>query len=508
MHTLNSQTTWQDIKSAPLYSAQQIKQLDKLTAKEQGISSFSLMQKAAYCALNCLIQHYPKAQKLCFFAGQGNNGGDALMMATYAQQLNFQVQVYLIEERNSSTNQQQAKQLAQAAGVPIHPLKKYQKNHNNDVIIDGLLGIGLQGSPQGEYAHAIELINTQSAPVFSLDLPSGLEADSGNGATKAIQATHSITFIAHKIGLLTGAAKQAVGQLFYANLGCTTSTQQQLPAKAYAYQYADIKPILQKRKSHAHKGHFGHLFLAGGNQGMGGAIILASMLGARTGVGKLSCLTHKEHISPLLMRCPEIMSQKFTQKQPTDRLFKASTAIAIGPGLGQDLWAIALLNSALQSRKPCVLDADALNLLAHQKINLHTDTPYILTPHTQEAARLLETNAKEIEQNRLQAAERLAQKYHAIVVLKGAGSIIASYDKTQLSYLCLDGQPSMAKAGMGDALTGIIGGFLAQGMPAFTAAYKAVCVHAKAAELATKNHGEAGLLAQDLSTHIGRLISP
>lgn len=498
--------TWQSVTSAPLYLSSQIKQLDAMTAQAQNLSSFELMQKAARCAFNYLMHQYPNAYELCFFAGQGNNGGDALVLASYAQRLNFKVQLYLVgDSHKSSANHIQAKQMAQAAGVSIKPISDYQQP-TPDLIIDGLLGIGLQGDLRDDYAQAIALMNALEAPVFCLDVPSGLQADSGNGAQHAVQAHSTLTFIAHKIGLLTGQGKQQVGALYYADLGCSKAQQQQLDAKAYAYCYDDSKQILPKRQSHAHKGNFGHLFLAGGNHGMGGAIIIAGMLAARTGVGKLSCLTQGAHLSPLLTRCPEIMCQAVATQIPSS-LWHASTALAIGPGLGQDKWAQALLNSALTSGKPCVLDADALNLLANKQVQLETNRVYILTPHAQEAARLLKVSVAQIEQNRLDAATKLAQTYQAVVVLKGAGSIIASNYPNDTPRLCLDGHPSMAKAGMGDALTGIIGGFLAQGLSAFEAAYKGVCVHAKACELVCQEHGEAGLLAQDLSTKIGRLIS-
>lgn len=261
---------------------------------------------------------------------------------------------------------------------------------------------------------------------------------------------------------------------------------------------------LPKRLADSHKGNFGHVLALGGNQGFGGAIMLTAEAALRTGAGLVSCALRPDYVSPLLSRCPSVMALGVQSGLEVQPLLAKATVLVVGPGLGQDGWAELLLQQAFASAMPLVLDADGLNLLSQPKWQQSfAKRTVILTPHAQEAARLLAVDLAEVQQNRSQTALALAEKYQAMVILKGKNTLVAAADGRLAE--CQEGNPGMSTAGMGDVLSGVLAALLAQGLDAWQAACLGVCLHARAADEVAKEHGERGLLAHDLFPYLQRL---
>lgn len=279
--------------------------------------------------------------------------------------------------------------------------------------------------------------------------------------------------------------------------------------------YDAIKHLLVPRERDTHKGKFGHVLVVGGDQGFGGAALMAGMSAARSGAGLVSVATHPAHYSALIARCPELMVKAIEDAGNLASLFTAATVVVLGPGLGQGDWSrlcqTLTLNELAKNPKPLVLDADALNLLSEGVGNTAVSAldDVIITPHPGEAARLLGCTTPEIQTDRLAAARRLQESYGAAVILKGAGSLLcyAQGQRQQLEQ-CAHGNPGMASGGMGDVLSGVLGGLLAQQFSLADSVRLGACIHSKAADLQAQAHGERGLMASDLLSEIHHLANP
>jgi hydroxyethylthiazole kinase-like uncharacterized protein yjeF len=485
----------------PVFSAEWVRQAECQAAQQMGISLFTLMQRAASAAFICAQQLFPQARHWLVLCGHGNNGGDGYEMARLARQAGIDVTLLAVDCGKPLPEEARAAQQGWcAAGGEIGCVESTWPN-DIDLIVDGLLGTGLSHSPREPYQHLIMAINQHAAPVFSLDVPSGLVAESGCVPGVAVQADHTMTFLALKPGLLTGLARDYVGVLHHDALGLEHWFAQQVPL----LQRIDASCLAQwliPRRPCSHKGEHGRLLLVGGNCGFGGAIRMAGEAALRSGAGLVRVLTHKQHVAPLLAACPELMVQELT-----DETLRAGEAWAdvllIGPGLGQDQWAKDALSLIACSNKPSLWDADALNLLA---ISPDTRHNRVLTPHPGEAARLLGCSVAEIESDRLLSITKLVQKYGGAVVLKGAGSLIAD---AQGELAIADvGNPGMATGGMGDVLAGMIAAFIAQKLPLYRAACVGVVAHGAVADLLAARQGTRGLLPTDLLPYIPSVVNP
>ncbi|KRU84115.1 NAD(P)H-hydrate dehydratase, partial [Pseudomonas aeruginosa] len=310
----------------------------------------------------------------------------------------------------------------------------------------------------------------------------------------------TVTFVGLKLGLFTGEAPERVGELVFDDLGGDAAAVATLPPLARRLAHRDL-PRLAARPRTAHKGLFGHLLVAGGDAGMGGAVLLAAESALRCGAGLVSAATRVEHVPALLGRCPEVMAHGVASANQLLALAERASVLVLGPGLGQRAWGRSLLSAARGRPLPQVWDADALNLLALEPVGAGPQA-WILTPHPGEAARLLRRTTAQVQADRPAAALELARRYQAVVVLKGAGSLVASPDGRLA--VCSRGHPAMAGAGLGDILSGVIGALLAQGMVAFDAACLAVWLHAAAGErLGAQGRG---LVATDLVPTVRQLL--
>jgi len=480
-----------------LYSAQQTREIDQRAQKKLGITGFELMLKAAKASLDSIKEHYSAVEKLAVVCGAGNNAGDGYLVAKLAEQAGYNIQlISVINPNRLSADAKLAKDdFIQSGGKISSNLDLI--NEPYDLIVDAILGTGVNRDVNDDFLIAINLINQQSAPVFSLDIPSGLNADTGSVMGAAIHATHSLSFIVKKQGMHTGLAANYIGDLLFSDLGVLAEILEQTESENYLI--TALK--LAKRNKSAHKGHFGHSLLVGGDYQYAGAIQLAAQAALNSGSGLVSVATRAQHAQNIHISCPELMGIAVEGAADIKNSLSNFSVLVIGPGLGKNEWGKSLFNALINSKLPKVLDADALNLLA--KNPMYSDK-WILTPHPGEAARLLNTTTQAILADRFQAVKNLQKKYGGICILKGAGTLI--FDGNSIS-VNSTGNPGMASGGMGDVLAGLIGGLVAQKYSLHAAAIAGVFLHGLAADIVAKQAGERGLRASQVINNIQQVVN-
>ncbi|MDQ7048989.1 MAG: NAD(P)H-hydrate dehydratase [Enterobacterales bacterium] len=499
-----------------LYTADQIKQIEKAYAAEVSDGMFQLMKRAGSAVFKLISMQWPEARRILILAGKGNNAGDGFVVAKLAAEKRLKVTLCCIEAEQclEGDAKRAYEQMPQRV---IDPVDVSQLNYQKyDLIVDAMLGTGLKGGPKGAYLSCINSANASGLPILSIDIPTGLEADTGFVYSDAIKAAHTVTFVGYKKGLYTGAAANFRGQVKLAKLDIPDKYFDQGPFHLFSQNWHSIKHRLKPRPVACHKGMFGHTIVIGGNQGMSGAAILASRASARSGSGLTSAWVAADCAASIVNHTPEVMAKGIALNQidgMVKRLEKQATTFVIGPGLGMDDWSQAWIDSLSKSAatRQCaqVWDADGLNLLAKMDsadINYHNHHR-ILTPHPAEAARLLRTSTYSIEQDRFAAAQAIVDLFGGVCVLKGNGTIIV--DQKGFQAVCPVGNPGMAAGGMGDVLAGIIGALLSQGHSLMDAAVLGVCIHGEAADRAAGPKGYyRGLMASDLFSHFSRLLNP
>lgn len=480
-----------------LYSAAQVRELDaRLIAA--GTPGFELMSRAAHAAWRALRRRWPQAGALSVLAGRGNNAGDGYLVAALAQRAGWRVRVLAVgDPQQLQGDAAQALGEARQAGVAIEPWSECAPLEG--VLVDALLGTGLGGTVREPYAQAIRQVNASGLPVLAVDIPSGLSADTGCALGVAVRAELTVTFIGLKIGLFTGEAPDHVGTLVFADLAADPPIVAAQPVTARRLAAGSVARLAPRPRT-AHKGHFGHVLVVGGDLGLGGAALLGAESALRAGAGLVSLATRGAHVTAALARRPELMSRGVESANQALALMTRADVLVVGPGLGQEAWGRSLLSAAAGLAQPQVWDADALNLLAAGALGAPAHA--VLTPHPGEAARLLGSDIGTVQADRPAAALALARRHGAVVVLKGAGSLVA--DSEGRLALCDHGHPAMAGAGLGDVLAGLIGALMAQGLEPFEAACLAVWLHARAGErLGAQGRG---LLAGDLFPAIRQLL--
>ncbi len=477
--------------SAPqfLYSAAQLRELERIAIAERGIAADTLMERAGRAAFYALVCRWPRARRIAVLCGPGNNGGDGYVVARLAHVAGLDVQVLALGE-SRSTAARAVRVAAERAGVTLGGFD-HDAVHTADVVVDALLGIGLERPLEGAWKDAIDTINRAGRPVLALDIPSGLHADTGAVLGCAVRASACVTFIGYKAGLFTGDGREYCGAIELDDLDLAADVYARVPALAGRIAGAGLRGYLPRRVRHAHKGDAGHVLVVGGNHGMAGAARLAGEAAYRSGAGLVSLATRDAHATHIAAACAELMAHGIETDHALRALFPRITVIAAGPGLGRDEWAQGVWSACLDAGRPLVVDADALQLLAADPG--HRDD-WVLTPHAGEAARLLGTDTRAIQHDRYAAAREIVARYGGVCVLKGAGTLVAAGAELRL---CDRGNPGMAVGGMGDVLTGAIAALRAQGLAPFAAAELGVWLHACAGDAAAAG-GEIGLLAGDL----------
>jgi NAD(P)H-hydrate epimerase len=480
-----------------LYSTQQIKIVEQFVIQKGILSGFTLMERAGNAVFEYVQYSYSSAKNMSIFCGSGNNAGDGYIVATRALQAGLNVCVYSVSEITELQGDALlAYQQYINAGGNVIPFQ-IDVIFDSDIIIDALLGTGLNRQVTQKYEQAINAINESRCPVIAVDIPSGLHADTGNVMGVAVEANATITFIGLKQGLFTGFAVQYTGKIILASLA--------LPDIAWQHVSSSITRVLPNalppRQKYAHKGHFGHVLVIGGDVGYSGAARLAGMAALRMGAGLVSIATHPDNAAVMNIACPELMCHGVANSTQLHDLLEKASVIVLGTGLGQRDWGKVLFTTAINCNKPIIVDADGLNFLA--QFPKH-NPQWILTPHVGEASRLLGSTIKTIQKNRFEAAQTLQQKYGGVVLLKGAGTLIATDNQIAISNT---GNPGMASGGMGDVLAGVIASLVAQGMSLEDAAKQGAYAHGIAADNAVKQDGERGLLASDLLSYLRHWIN-
>ena len=459
---------YNDAVSAPIYLSADIRRIEQAAAD----ATPPLMERAGLAAADAAARLAPDTSRdILVLAGPGNNGGDAKICAERLRERFFRVTV------------------AQAADPATLPGDKRWA-----LIIDGLFGIGLTRPITGEFARLVDYANQQSCPILALDVPSGIDADTGRVLGHAVRATHTLSFIALKPGLLTLDGPDHCGEIRVAELGLDAGRL--VRPSAWLASPELFRRVLRPRPRNFHKGMAGSLAILGGAAGMTGAALLAGSAALKLGAGRV-------YVGLLDQQAPGVDTDalELMLRHPDDALGQELDALVAGPGIGESERAETLVGAALASDIPCVLDADALNLMADNAdlrnacARRQADT--LLTPHPAEAARLLKTKTADVQSDRVAAARRLSEEFKAHVVLKGNGSVMVARDGHW--FINATGNPGMASAGMGDVLAGLLGSLLAQRYTGESALVLGVHLHGAAAdELARSGSGPVGLTASEL----------
>ncbi|MBL7250602.1 NAD(P)H-hydrate dehydratase [Alloalcanivorax marinus] len=492
------------LRSLPdrLYSAAQTRELDRL-AGDAGLSGEELMERAGRAAFELLVQRWPGLSRPVVLCGGGNNGGDGYVVARLAREAGLDP--VILQDKPVEAVKGDALTMARRArdaGVPMRPLSLDSLPKDAPVLVDALLGTGLSGALSEDKRALILALDALRKPVLAVDVPSGLAADTGASTGAVLHARCTLTYIGVNRGLLTGIGPVCTGELLFDDLGVDERVHARIDAPVWRPTPADLRRALPRRARDGYKKTYGHVLVIGGDHGFGGAPMMTAQAAGHAGAGLVSLATRAEHVAPLLARQPEIMARAVDGATDLAPLLEQATVVAVGPGLGRDAWGRALLEAALDSGLPLVVDADALTLLAEWGVDARDD--WVLTPHPGEAARLLGSDTGAVQADRFAAVESLAARYGGTALLKGLGTLVRGAEGTAL---ISDGNPGMGSGGMGDLLTGVIAALRAQGLAPYRAAALGAMAHARAADRAAARDGERGLLATDLLIDLRRELN-
>ncbi|MYL25445.1 MULTISPECIES: NAD(P)H-hydrate dehydratase [Halomonadaceae] len=492
----------------PLYTAEQVRNLDRAAIEDFGVDGFDLMKRAGKAAFRLARRRWPEARQLLVLCGGGNNGGDGYVVAGLAAQQGIACHCVAVSNPSKlSGTAASAFAFARESGVDVISFESLDEGQfgallaESDLVVDTLLGTGLAGEVRAPYAGVIDQLNASPVPVLAVDIPSGLCSGTGRVLGTAVRAAATITFIGRKAGLYTGRARDCTGPVSFDDLSVDPAVHDAEPEPA-AWLWSPEAALthLPRRHPTTHKGECGRVLVVGGDEGMGGAGILAGEAALRCGAGLVFLATRGVHVPAALARRPEIQARAVEHGNDLDPLLERVDVVVVGPGLGSSAWGQQMLQRVAGFSGPVVADADALALMQQQGVPADAGQ-WILTPHPGEAARLLGASVPEVEADRYQALATLVEQQGATVILKGAGSLVGAPGRTPA--VIEGGNPGMATAGMGDVLSGALGALLGQGLGPFGAAVTGAAWHAAAADHALEWTGSHGLLAGDLTEAFG-----
>ena len=490
--------------ATPLYDNTALRVLESRATRLLGGDAFELMRRAGRTAWRHALRNWPQAQRILVVCGPGNNGGDGYVLAKHALDSGRDARVVHLEAHAPRSEQAR------------RAFEEYRSRGGRtevfggalpaaDLVVDALFGIGFAHAHEPAAQGLIEAMRRHPAPCLALDVPSGVDAATGAVPGPAVMATRTLEFIAPKPGLATGAAVQHAGLVELLDLDVPGGAYEGIAPRAELVSSDQLRGWLRPRPRDAHKGMFGRVLCIGGDHGGGGAIAMCGDAALRCGAGLVEVLTREAHVPPMLARRPELMVRAVERAEDLVAPLQRADVVALGPGLGQELWGRVLFKAAMAAGKPLVLDADGLNLLAARK-TAGALQDAILTPHPGEAARLLSISTAEVQADRFGAARALAERHAAVVVLKGAGTVVAAPGR--MPRVVAVGNPGMATGGMGDLLTGVIAALRAQGLASFDAATAGVLLHGIAGDAVARNGGERGMLPTELLPHLRRFANP
>ncbi len=486
---------------ANIYSVAAVRETDRTTIEDHGVPGYTLMTRAGEAAVREAVAAFPDARRWQVICGAGNNGGDGYVVARLAALEGIAVSVLTLVDPDKLTGDAATAYGDFAAEGGVVLPYEGQLDSEATLLIDGILGSGLERAVGGRFAEAVAAINAHPASTVALDIPTGIHGDSGHVLGCAVQADLTVTFVGLKSGLFLAEAPNYCGIVRFAGLDIPDSYRDGIDVAFRRIDDATLRQALPKRPRASHKGDNGHVLIIGGGEGMPGAVRLAGEAALRTGAGLVSIATHPSHAAMIVASRPELMPHAIEKPADLDALLDKADVIAFGPGLGQSAWARALFERMVADGMPSVWDADALNLLAEVPTKAGNR---VITPHPAEAGRLLGIPTADVQADRRAAVEGLAGRFGGTAVLKGAGTLVSA---TPQPWLCTAGNPGMGTAGMGDVLTGVIAGLIGQGLEPGLAAAVGVEAHARAGDLAAGN-GERGLVASDLFGGLRTVLNP
>ena len=485
-----------------VYSVASVREFDRTAIEDEGVPGYTLMTRAGEAAVREASAAFPDAQRWQVLCGAGNNAGDGYVVARLAAAEGIAVSVIALVDPDKLRGDAATAYGDFAAEGGVASPWSGELDDDAGLLVDGLLGSGLERDVAGEFAACVEVINEHPAPVLALDIPTGLHGDTGAIMGCAVRADLTVTFVGLKSGLFIDQGPECSGAVRFAGLGIPDAWREKRDPEFRLIGDEELARALPRRRRTAHKGDFGHVLVVGGGQGMPGAVRLCGEAALRCGAGLVSIATHPDHAAMIIASRPELMPHAVKSAGDLEPLLERADVIAFGPGLGRSPWAGDLLGVIAGDERPAVWDADALNWLAETPAQA---PQRVITPHPGEAGTLLGIAAAEVQADRREALGGLLSRYGGVAVLKGAGSLVSS--ASGVPWLCSAGNPGMAAAGMGDVLTGIIAALLAQGLGAEQAAAVGVEVHARAGDRAA-SRGERGLIASDLLAELRSLVNP
>lgn len=501
-----------------LVTAQQMKELDRLTIESFGIPGIVLMESAARGVVEALCRHFPHIQgmRVGIAAGRGNNGGDGFVVARYLASRNIMPAVYLLSSRDRVQGDAAANlKLLDLIGVPVHEVPDGSALDAHlagmkqcDIWIDAMLGTGLKSEVTGLFKEVINLLNASGRPVVAIDIPSGLDADTGLPQGCCVKAALTVTFGLPKIGHVVFPGTEFVGALEVVDIGIPPFIVDSLRPGHNLLTRDIAASCLKSRTPECHKGTTGHLLVIGGSPGKTGAVVMTSRAAMRVGAGLVTLGIPKGLNTAMESQLVEVMTEPLPEmadhtlgtsaRKRIIASLNGKKALAIGPGIGTADKTRDLVKGLVEdSPVPVVIDADGLNCLAGGlKCLRGPRAPVVMTPHPGEMARLLRTTPLQVQQDRIGAARDFATRHNVYLVLKGARSVVAHPDGTV--FINPTGNPGMASAGMGDVLTGVIAGLIVQGLAVGEATNAGVYLHSYTADAVAAGKGPTGYLASDV----------
>jgi len=535
---------WRRTENMKIVTAAEMLQIDQDTIEGIGIPGIVLMETAGSAIVRAIEQHYPTCQRIGIFAGKGNNGGDGIVIARQLAHIGRDVHLFLVSPSDSFTNEAQTNlqiakrltasfglQAASKGGLRIEEILTEADlesdtflNHlkSCELLVDAIFGTGLRGTVRNPIAAIINAINRLPAPILSVDLPSGLDADTGHPLGRCVRADRTVTIGLPKRGLLMHPGAEFAGKLEVVDVGFPEQVIEAQNIKAHWTTAAQAAQWMPSRPPSSHKGSYGRVLVVAGSTGMTGAAALASEAALRTGAGLVTLATPK-HLNPILEGLlPEVMTLPLPETDAGSLSVSATSTIlefagktksilAIGPGLSQHPETVSFVHQLIRENQEqgldlrMVIDADGLNALAQGRETLSLlNSDAVLTPHPGEMARLTSTSVPALEKDRISTTQQFASKYGVTLVFKGAPTVTSTPNGNL--WVNSTGNPGMATGGMGDVLTGIIAGMMAQGIPSENAAALGVYLHGLAGDIAAERLGRHGLIASDVLKTVPKAI--
>ena len=518
-------------------TAAEMRQIDRETIEGIGIPGIVLMETAGSAIVRAIKQHYPTVQRIGILVGKGNNGGDGLVIGRQLAHTGHDVHIFLVSPADSFTGEAEINlQIAKNLGLRIEAIldekeawkcgsveawKRWMTNC--ELLIDAIFGTGLRGAVRDPIATLIDAINSVATPILSVDLPSGLEADTGNPLGVCVRADRTVTIGLPKTGLLVHPGAELAGELEVADIGFPQQVIDAQEIKINRTTAVEASEWIPQRPAVSHKGSYGRVLVVAGSTGMTGAAALASEAALRAGAG-LVTLAIPKSLNPILESLlPEVMTLPLSETEAgslsvsaasplLEFAAKTQSVLAIGPGISQHPDTVALVHQLARENQghklggQMVIDADGLNAIArNREIMSFLDRETVLTPHPGEMARLTNTSVPILEEDRIRTAQTYASEQGVTLVFKGAPTVISAANGDV--WINSTGNPGMGTGGMGDVLTGIIAGLMGQGLSGERAAVLAVYIHGLAGDIVSERLGMHGLIASDVLKAVPEAIS-